>query len=233
MTDAQLAEMERALEKRLKPWLSKAHMLILSCMEDAHAHAELAVTRSLKATPDGRDSARRIDQSPSYQAAIRHLNGLLDRLVGPKSNSLDGLIRDARASFYRDSVALWKPYIEPEYRATPDPVPTQAGEALMRGAVVHGYDLRAEVAPAIEATKRELLAALSQAGRKAATDRDGQAWLAVWHNQGRDRIRAKAFQALNDSDKAVHEATGILLLAPQYRGELIAVAGDGGLHLPG
>lgn len=232
MTDAQLAAMERALAKRLQPWLSKAHMLIVRRLEDARAHAELAVTKALKTTPDGRASVRRIEASPSYQAALGHLDELLDRLVGPKANSLDGLIRDARAAFYSDSVTLWTPHIDPEYRAVPEPVPTQSGEDLMRGAVIHGYDIRRDVAPAIESTKNELFVAINNAGRRAASDRDGSDRLAVWHRQGLERIRAKAFQALSDSDKAIHEATGLLLLAPEFRGELTAEAGDGAIHLP-
>lgn len=233
MTDAELAAMELALETRLRPWLAKAQAVIHKAMADAKAHASLALTDALKRTPDGRPSVRRIDASPSYQAAVGHLDSLLDKLAGPKVNSLDGLIRDARAAFYRDSIRLWKPHIGPEYLISPDAQPTQEGERLMRGAIVHGYDLRREIEPAIRTTKDELFVCLNNAGRRAASDRDGKDRLALWHSQGFGRIRTKVFQALSDSDKAVHEATGLLLLAPQYRPELTNAAGDGGLHLPG
>lgn len=231
MTDADLDRMERALEARLNPWKLNARFLILGQMDDALAHADKALTQTLKRTTDGRPSARRIGISPSYQAAVSRLDDLLDSLVGPKASSLNGLIRDARAAFYRGSIDLWKPHIETEYRAVPDPVPTLDGERLMRGAIVHGYDLRREIEPAIRTTKDTLFVALNNAGRRAATGREEDSRLALWHSQGIERIRAKVFQSLSDSDKAVHEATGLLMLAEKYRPELTNAAGDGGLHL--
>lgn len=233
MTDADIAAMELALETRHKPWVAKASSLIARELDDAKAHAAKAVTDALKQTPDGRRSARRIDSSPSYKAAVGHLDALLDRLVGFSKDSLGGLIRDARAAFYRSSVDLWKPHIPEEYRTVPDPEPTREGERLMRGAIVHGYDLHKEIEPTFTLTANQLFIAINQAGRRAATDRQGRDRLAVWHGQALVRINQKVAQALSDSDKAVHEATGLLLLSPQYRGELINAAGDGGLHLPG
>jgi len=232
MTDADLAAMEAALEARLRPWKRRATAHILTALADARAHAEKAVTDALKQTPDGRRSARRIDNSPSYKAALGHLDALMDSLVGISKDSLGGLIRDARAAFYRSSVALWKPHIDPKFWVGPDPAPTQSGERIMRGAIVHGYDLHRELEPAFAVTANQLFVAINQAGRRAATDRQGRDRLRLWHDQAKARLIARVSQSLSDSDKAVHEATGLLLIHPDYRGDLDNDAGDGGLHLP-
>lgn len=231
MTDADLDAMEAALARRLGPWLRRAGLTIDGAMGDAAAHAEKALTGRLVRSPDGRASMRRIEASPSYRAALGRLDRLRDAMIGPTRDSLSGLIRDARAAFYADSVALWKPHIEPGYRAVPDPVPTGDGERLMRGAIVHGLDLYREVEPAFDAARRDLIAALNNAGRRATPDSLRSQRLATWHGRASDRLKSKVFQVLSDSDKAVHEATGLLLLAPRYRDELTSAAGDGGLHM--
>ncbi len=228
MTLADLDKMEAALARRLLPWISDATDLIVREVRAAEDHAHKALTDALRQTDDGPRTARRFQRSASYQAAINRLQSLQAALIGEKADSLDGLIRDARAAFYFDSITLWTPHVEPEYRITPEPAPTQASERLMRAAIVHGYDLSREVGPAIEAIRTHLFAVMNQASRRRQPRDDGVKLITLWANQSRDRLAKKAAQVLSDSDKAVHEATGWLILKPEYRGE--RTLATGGMH---
>lgn len=204
--------MNAALDARLRPWIGKAVALINGRVEDARAHADKAVTDTLKATPDGRPSALRVQRSPSYQAALNRLDELEDALVGPASNSTAGLIRDARAAFYRDSIELWKHVIPEERRAVKDPHPTAKGEAVVRGAIIHDLDLHREVRPSFQRSKDTLFAAVNGAGRTRSSDRLGTALLDGWERDAKRRLIGVAVTALSDSDKAVHETTGRVML---------------------
>ncbi len=228
MTLADLDKMERALETRLVPWIRRASTLIARHLADARAHANKALTDALKITPDGRPSSRRVLRSPSYQSAGNRLRMLQDALIGPTSDSLEGLIRDARAAFYQRSIELWTPVIPAEYRVTLDPVPTKAGESLMRGAIIHGFDLARELSPSIKQTGDHLFVALNSAGRRKAGQRVGDDLLKLWHAQAVARLNRKVASILSDSDKAIHEATGWLIIAPEYRGE--RQIDGGGVH---
>ena len=228
MTIADLDKMERVLESRLVPWVRQASGLISRHLADARAHATKALTDTLKLTTDGRPSARKVLRSPSYQSAGNRLRTLQDALIGPASDSLDGLIRDARAAFYRNSIELWTPVIPAEYRVTADPAPTKMGESLMRGAIIHGFDLARELSPSIKQTSDQLFVVLNSAGRRKAGLRVGDDLIKLWHAQSVARLNRKVASILSDSDKAIHEATGWLIIAPEYRGEREFSAG--GLH---
>ncbi|MBU6429012.1 MAG: hypothetical protein KGR26_08380 [Cyanobacteria bacterium REEB65] len=228
MTLADLDKMEAALAQRLLPWIAKASKRIIASVKDAEAHAVKALTDSVRDEQDGQRTARRFQRGPSYQAAINRLGSLQAALIGPSSDSTEGLIRDARAAFYADSVRLWTPHVEPEYRITLEPAPTAAGERLMRTAIVHGYDLSREVGPSIETAKRNLFVAMNRASRRGSSADDGVKLIGLWAQQTRDQLIRKVSQVLSDSDKAVHEATGWLLIKPEYRGERTLTTG--GIH---
>lgn len=228
MTIADLHKMEAALARRLLPWIDKATAKIKAATDDAHAHTLKALTDAARTTQDGWKTARRFQQNPSYQAALNRLSGLRDILIGPGDTSLDGLIRDARAAFYADSIELWTPHVEPEYRITPEPAPTVEGERLMRSAIIHGYDLAREVDPAFSKAKTDLFAVMNRATRKGLADADANDLIGMWARQSRDGLIRKAAQVLSDSDKAIHEATGWLILKPEFRGERMLTTG--GIH---
>jgi len=204
--------MNDALDRRLRPWIGMAVALINGRVADARAHADKAITDTLKATPDGRPSALRVQRSPSYQAALNRLDELQAALIGPNANSLSGLVRDARASFYVGSVELWKGVIPPEHRSVKDPVPTAKGEAIVRGALIHDTDLSREVGPSFQRSKDRLFAAINGAGRIRASERIGVALLDRWERETRDRLIGVAMTALSDGDKAIHETTGRAML---------------------
>jgi len=228
MTLADLDKMEAALARRLLPWITVATNRIMRGVKDAEAHAHKALTDGVREEQDGQRTARRFQQSPSYQAALNRLESLQAALIGPRVDSTDGLIRDARAAFYADSITLWSPHIEPEYRVTPEPAPTKAGEAMMRSAIIHGYDLSREIRPAIETARNHMFVAMNRASRRGLVQRDGDQLITLWATDTRARLVRKVVQVLSDSDKAVHEATGWLLVKPEYRGERVLTTG--GIH---
>ena len=212
--------MDRILERNLKPWLVKASRLVESRISDARAHAEKAITDAAKETADGRPTARRIERSPSYQAALARLDGLQAALIGPSTDSLQGLIRDARAQFYKDSIPLWLPHIDLEFRVSPNPQPTIEGERFARGALIHDYDLHREVAPRFVSVANALFASLNQATRGIAGAKHGSFVLNLWQRRAVGSITRVVEDSLSDGQEAVHQAVSILLIHERYRDQI-------------
>jgi hypothetical protein len=219
MNLADVEKMESALLARRLPWAVKAAKLIATEVDDAKAHAQNAITATLKDIDDGRSAQRKLDANRSFTAAVDHLDSLRD--------SLFSLIKDARVAFYRDSIKLWLPHIEVEYRVNPDPAPTKDGEALMRDAVIGGYSLAMELDPSIDQAKRTLKVAASVAGRRGQSDRDSDQQITLWANRTGPILTRKIESILSDSDTSIHEATGWLLVAPKYRGQRMVDPGAG------
>lgn len=219
MTDAELATIDRRLVDRARPWVESASKLIASKVADARAHAERSLTAKAREADDGRPTARVLGRSRSLVAAVSRLAEARDALVGPSKGSLGGLVRDARASFYADSIGLWTPLIPERFRAAKDPAPTRAGEAAMRGAIMHGYDLHAEVTPAFDQAARSLKAILIGASRQAADPARGERMLLAWERTTTRNVSARVVATLVDSSVGVHHAVGRLMLHPDVRPE--------------
>jgi hypothetical protein len=208
----QYEAMNAALDARLLPWIGRAANLITARVADARAHVDRAITDTLKDTPDGRPTVLKAQRSPSYQAALNRLDELRVDLIGPATNALTGLLRDARAAFYRDSVELWKRVIPPENRRVPDPQPTDRGEAIVRGAIIHGLDLYREIVPGFIRVRNNLFAAVNGAGRTGSHAKSSKAIVDRWEKDTRDHLVKRAMSSLSDSDKAIHETTGRLMV---------------------
>jgi hypothetical protein len=214
-----LEKMEEKLLARLLPWVIKAKKLIDSHVGDAKAHAVNALTATVRDTPDGRPTVRKLEQSRSAQAAIGHLDTLLA--------DLDELVRNARASFYVGSIHLWIPFIPEDQRATNADKPSGAVERIMQDAVISGYTLAMRLDPAIATAKRTLLAQLNMGGTSGASDRQSDVRLKTWATQSSASLGKTAESILSDSDTAIHEATGWLLIDPKHRGERLVDKGAG------
>jgi hypothetical protein len=184
---------------------------------DARAHAEKSLTAKAREADDGRPTARVLDKSPSYAAALSRLSEALDALCGPSKHSLDGLVRDARASFYADSIGLWTPLIPEEFRAAKDPAPTTAGENAMRGLILHGYDLRSELQPAFDQAARSLKAVLNVSSRRGAEADRGVRMLAAWERTSVKNLSRRGVAAISDSSVGVHHGVGLLMLHDDVR----------------
>lgn len=216
MTLDDLARKSDALESLRREWSTAVIPMVESKLEDAHAHAERAVTQTLKATADGRPTARKANRSPSFQAAVARLDELLDWLAGPSANSLRGRVRDAREAFYRKAFGLHLPMIPAELHVSPHPEPTFANLRLIRGALIHGVDLRKELEGPIATAKRQLTAAVASAGQRAATARDSSDILETWHKQSVAAIRTAVLRVLSDSVEFADTEAGTDLIHPDY-----------------
>src|SRR5512135_2157880 len=98
-TEIDIAAIENRQKGRLEPWIAKGVKLVSAKLADARAHAEKAVTDTLRSTPDGRPSMARIRANPSYQASLNRLDELWAEIGGPSVTSLQGLIQDSSAAF--------------------------------------------------------------------------------------------------------------------------------------
>lgn len=205
---------DRLLPAQLKPWIVRADSLVRGKVEDAAAHAARIITKRLKATADGRATARLAARSPSYQAAGSRLDELLDALAGPGKASLKGLLRDARERFFRDAFDAWKPLLSPDHYRL-DAVPTAAAIATARGAIIHGYDLRAELAGGFATAKRTLAVACNLAGHSGTAAAAADDLLERWAKQTADRISRECATALGDAQLALFWAVETLLQKPK------------------
>lgn len=216
MTLKDLQAKSEALEALRLDWSRKILPTVESKLEDALAHAERAVTQTLKATADGRATARRASRSPSFQASLSRLDEILEWLAGPSVDSLKGRVRDAREAFYKRAFALHKPLIPTMLLVSPDPEPTAEGVRLIRGALIHGLDLRRELSGSIETAKRNLTASVALAGSRSTDSRTETEIIETWHKQSLGSIRTAVLRVLSDSVEFADTEAGADLIHPDY-----------------
>jgi hypothetical protein len=213
MNETEHAALEFELLRRRVPWVRAAHALVVTKMADAAAHAERALTATLLATPDGRPTLRRAARSRSFRTALKRLDELDAALTGPRTNSLTGLLRDARETFYRDAFELWKPHLDPALHYA-DRGPTQEGAARARGFLVFGLDLYQDLAGPLDDARRSLSGAIATAGRRAAAGRQGAALLALWQRNSTSLLQARVSTVLAVNQRALFWEIGHDLAKP-------------------
>lgn len=121
--------------------------------------------------------------------------------------SLAAHVGDARATFYRTAFDAQKRAIGPEHRS--DVVADARGERAARTATIGRTDHYAEIATAISDAAAGLRLVV-------ATGYDATA-LQLWEGTHRDRIGTAVDAALTDSQIAIFEAVGRLLIRPDLR----------------
>lgn len=198
------ASMERELEKR-----------IVQKVADARAHAEKAVTQTLKVTPDGRATARKATASPSYHAAIARLDELLEELVGPSLSSLEGMLRDMREAMYKQFFKATLPSIPTEFRRSVNPQPTVTALTEARSLMLHGRDLREEIGPVIDKAKQGLKTTIVLAGARDTTKKAVSEALGLWEQRAADAIARAALLAHGDAMIALERIAGRDLIKPE------------------
>lgn len=196
-------------------WHAKALRVIADRLADARGHAWNALTERVAKAGDGRSTWRAARTSRGYQAATARMDELARALRGKTPLSLDGLIRDARAAFYREAFPLLEPTIPAEVRK-PKWGPTKAGEDAARGMVIHGVDLASEVDATIAAAKAQLKAAINLAGRRDELDRAAAGRLDRWEEASLRAIRAKAMATLSDSEAAAFNLAAADMIDPKF-----------------
>ena len=222
MTTAEVARLLEShterLRRRLVPWVERVSKAIEGKIDDAAAHALKAITETLRRTPDGRLTDQRALKNPSFLAAMARLDELLTLLTGPSNRSLDGLLRDARESFYIGSFAIWKTAYEPDALISPDPVPTQIGKARVKATPTHGgIDMHAEWSTLIQGAKDDLRRAVNAAAstdslRTTATDR-----IDTWRRQKTAAMIRAASLELSDGDMMAHNAAMVDIVKADLR----------------
>jgi hypothetical protein len=185
---------------------------INSKVADARAHAEKAVTETLKAKQDGRATLRHANRSPSLAAAMARLDELLDDLAGPSSTSLQGILRDGREAIYREAFARWLPQIPPELLVRPDPEPTAAAIAAARGVVLHGRDLRSDIGAVVATAQQRLRSAVVLAGSAGGTVDQ----LGAWEQSARQQLSRAVQLAWGDAAIALERMAGADLIHPDH-----------------
>lgn len=203
-------------ERAVRGAAAFAGRLIRAKVADALAHAEKALTETLKAAPDGRASLVVIRRSRSYGAAIARLDEITDGLAGTSTKATQGFIRDFRERSFVSSFEAWAKVIPPEFHRDP-PKPTAAERAAVRAIVLHGYDLRDELRLAVNAEAARLGAALAQAGTRGLGDATATAILKLWSTQAASRLTSTASLAINDSAVRADTAAGYYIIHPDYR----------------
>ena len=206
------------LASRVRPWIDKADRLIGARVADARSHAWHALTDRVVRATDGRGTLSAVKRTRSLPAAENRMVELLDALVGPAGNSLSGLIRDARAEFYRSSFDLWGPNIPAAIRDT-RAAPTKQGERAARGILVHERELRSDLEGTIEAARRGLMAAVTLAGVRTATDKQSREALDSWAERAAQAIRSRTRTLISDSDVAIFWGVGRSMIREEFRGE--------------
>jgi hypothetical protein len=219
MTLDDLEKMEEKLLARLLPWVFKTKKLIDRRVDDAKAHSSNALTATVKDTPDGRATVRRLDKSRSANAALDHLDTL--------EADLGELVRDARSAFYEGSIKLWLPFIPESNRIENADKPSGAVDRIMRDAVISRYTLDMRLGPAIATAKRTLSAQLNMGAVSGSSDRKSNTGLSTWAVMTTASLGKTTESILSDSDTAIHEATGWLLIDPKHRGERLVDKGAG------
>jgi hypothetical protein len=219
MTDADLHAIAAALEAERARRAASILAVVGRELAAAHAHAVKAVTETLRATPDGRPTIRRANRNPSFKAALGHLDDLLTRLAGPSAVSLDGAVRDAREAFYRLAFRLHTPHMPEALRVRKEPQPTRANLDLVRGAALHGYDVRTELEAPFAVAARTLKAAVATAGSPAVSRAIGDQALKNWHDRAARSIGPAVLSLLSDSAEHANTEAMADLVHPDFRAE--------------
>jgi hypothetical protein len=196
-------------------WSSRAGLKIQSKVRDAQAHGTKAVTEALKQTPDGRPTLRRARRSPSLTAGKARLDELLTDLAGPSVASRAGLLRDARQAFYQASFAKWWPLVPEDLRI---PHGGDRWANVSQGArtlVLHGRDLRDELAPRIEAAKRGLASAVVLAS-SPHREEGGLDLLEAWGRSAERTLRDAVNISLGDDQLALDRIAGRDAIDPTH-----------------
>lgn len=201
-TKIDLAALEKRHTDRLEPWVVRATELVAGKLADAWAHAEKAVTDTLRQTPDGRASLARIRANPSFQAALNRLDELHTAIAGPSVTSVQGLVHNAAEAFYHDARKYhWEnwPKEHADLRVESHAV-THEQAAHVRGQLWFDLPVRQAFEVDLKRLKNSLTAALGNAGSTQATSRDGYLTLHTWYAQTVQSLTRRVAGALLDAN---------------------------------
>ena len=201
---------------RLEPWAVKAVDLVTGKVEDARAHAENAVTATLKATPDGRPSMAKIRANRSFVAALSRLDELWTQIGGPSITSSSGFVHDAAAAFYEDSRRLWWDRVDPDFRVSGQE-PSKSQIAAVRSLLWFGLPVRTGFESQFATTRMSLLQSISVAGASGSRRGDVATALDAWEQQALSRLIPRLGMALSDANQRADLLAMVDTIRPEFR----------------
>lgn len=218
MPSTTLIDPETIRVASVERWALRADRLIADRLADARTHAWNALTQRVVDAADGRATVRAVRSTRGYQAGIARIVEIQAALAGPSRVSLDGLIRDARAWFYRESFALLEPTIDPELRPAKWG-PTKAGESRARGLALFGTDPWDALDGSVTAAARGFSVACVSAGARNETDAASRARLEEWEGRSRRALQSQVRALLSDSEVACFNLAGREMVDPKFYAE--------------
>jgi hypothetical protein len=205
---------------RLTPWVIKANAKIASSIEDARAHAEKSLTRGVINAAEGRSTWRMLKSQGSAKASQNRLNDLLDFLAGSGVSSLDGLIQDARAKFYREAFDHWHSQPEPFKSAfDPQAKPKASGELKARGLILWGLSPRQELASVFLSASNGLKAATNAAAIPGTKDSMIDSLFDGWQDKTTKSIQKKVALELSNSQVAILNMVGRDMVKGEFKAQ--------------
>ena len=188
-------EIAQAKDHAVAPWYASAQLAILDRVADARRHAE---ARSLGV------ARQRMDELERTLAQID--------AIWPYRK--DGILPMARSVFYHDAFRLHRAGGLDSSTDRVDLRPTPEGDVAARTAPIRGTDQLKAIKTQIATAMRELhLVAAVAHGDPEATS----ALHEGWETRTRGSLTSSVKQMLSDSQIALHEAVGNLLVKPEYR----------------
>jgi hypothetical protein len=150
--------------------------------------------------------ARRLADAKTH-AAVGNLPTASRRLA-ELTESLARHVADTRGHFYRAAFALHRRNgLDPAIHRT-DLAPDPEGEAVVRRAEVLGRNYVADFLDIVSD---------ADAGLESAVLAGGGDYLDAWEDEHRDRLTGRATAELSNSQMAIFEAVGQILLKPELR----------------
>lgn len=201
--------------ERMRPWATKAVQLVSRKISDTRAHAERAVTETLKATPDGRPSLALIRRNPSFKASLNRLDELWAEIGGPSVTAISGLAHDATEAFYEDARDYWFGEVPDGYRVKSREA-TKSQLLYVRGLLWFGQPIRQDFAPQFKRLHNTLSAALGAAGSHSDVDQPQITSLRTWESQSRATLIQRLGLALNDANQRADLQAMKDSILPQY-----------------
>ena len=138
---------------------------------------------------------------PTAEARLSELYGSLARHVS-----------DARGTFYRQAFRQHQPALDPAVHQL-GLGPTADGEAAARDAQIMGRSYDVDFRDLVEDAR----AALQSAGLAEQSSGPDAPYLQNWAAEHSQRITARANRELSDSQIAIFEAVGQILIKPELR----------------
>jgi len=199
----------------VQPFVDRASALISDRVDDALAHAEKALTRATIDEPNGRATIRRVDWSPSYNAALSRLAELVERLAGPSVASQKGIVRQAWEEAYRDCHRHWNQVLDPAIRDAYRDYPDHKEIVRARTITVLGYDARSFLLGPADVAGRMLKATIVQVAVVSTPEAERANRLESWAKRTTTALQSRTAQLIRTGAFYLDRVAGRDVVRPE------------------